>query len=158
MSLASLVTGLSNLGRTNAGYLLGGIVKGTGRGRVFERITKELVQGYDRASFDKDWARLRNVQSTFDQMKQFRKDQTVTRGYVNSAAQFGARYNTLVELKGYNDKTGESFRGYVTVSSDTLLTRQEISIRAEASLHAEDYDVTLTQTSLKGGLRRVSIL
>jgi len=65
------------------------------------------------------------------------------------------RYSFEVRLRGVDSYTGETVERYITVSSNDLLTRREIELKAEEAVERfpENYPFILESALLVGGKR-----
>jgi len=137
MSWASILKGLTEVGRT-FGYAMHGFLrKGFSRDDAFARIGDRSPIAVRSQSFGRDWNIIARAEDGWSRMKFVRRNAKIRSGYVETKLPLSGKYRTLVGFDVSNPVTGESFRMYRDVVHNSILTRGELEDLAKQSIERD---------------------
>ena len=123
--VASLLSGLSKVGRAISSFIDGALRSGQSKKDTF-LLVKDLFDLRVRAdTFERTWDRVNEAQDGWDGMKYVRKSAVIRTGYEDANAKLRQTYMTVIRTTARSLRTGEVFSMNTGVYHTNLITRED---------------------------------
>ena len=123
--VASLLSGLSKVGRAISSFIDGAVLRGESKKDTF-LLVKDLFDLRVRSdTFERTWDRVNEAEDAWGSMKYVRKTGVIRKGYEDADAKLRQTYMTVIKTTARSLRTGEVFNMNTGVYHTNLITRED---------------------------------
>jgi len=123
--VASLLSGLSKVGKAISSFIDGAVLRGESKKDTF-LLVKDLFDLRVRSdTFERTWDRVNEAEDAWGSMKYVRKTGVIRKGYEDADAKLRQTYMTVIKTTARSLRTGEVFNMNTGVYHTNLITRED---------------------------------